>query len=388
VNVARSALIVGPFAVVVAAIAALTSPGAGDFFQFWYAGHLVAIGSSPYDQAEWVNAYARYGDLASVVRQNCPAADAPACRWVYPPWTGWLLVPFGIVASPLAGIALESAAFLAILAAGVFVAVRAARIGPDWLRALTLVAFALSAPFVTDAFGGHFDGLLLIGLSLSAASLATRRALALAIAAPLLALKPHLFIAFGPLVLAWVLRERQSRLIWMPAAVVAALVVAGLASDPRALPALTTAGTKLALVGSTTWSLASRAGPLAPVVAGLLVALAALAAAAALRWARPEQRAQVFVAATAAFSLVVAPYVQLYDHLLLFPALALAVSFASAAGRSAAALAVLVAFIAAGWGAHALEQQGRTFAGLIPVAVLIVLAVASRGTRDAGAGVS
>lgn len=140
------------------------SPTAGDFFQFWYAGHLVATGSSPYDQSEWVSAYARYGDLASVVRHNCPTIDAPACRWVYPPWTGWLLAPFSVF-DPRTGIALEGLAFLALLTSGVVLTVRAARIRPDWLHALALVGLALSAPFVTDAFGGHFDGLMLIGLA-------------------------------------------------------------------------------------------------------------------------------------------------------------------------------------------------------------------------------
>ncbi len=376
----RTVRVIGPFAIVVACIAALLSPTAGDFFQFWFAGHLVATGSSPYDQSEWVSASARFGDLASVVRHNCPAGDAPACRWAYPPWTGWLLAPFGAL-DPLTGITLEGLAFLALLALGVVLAVRAAGIAPDGLQALTLVGVAVSAPFITDAFGGHFDGLMLIGLSLVGAGLASGGALPLAIAAPILALKPHLFIALGPLVLLWAVRERRPRLVWIPGALILILVIVGLASDPRALPALTGAGAKLGLVGSTTWSLASRAGAQAPLVAVALVAVGALAAAATLRWSRAGRRADVFVATAAALSLVIAPYLQLYDHLLLVPALALAVSWARACGRRVAALAIIVAFVAAGWGAHLLEQEGRTFAGLIPVAVLVVLAATAYPTR-------
>lgn len=379
-NVARLALTVGPFAIVVGCVAALMSPSAGDFFQFWFAGHLVATGSSPYDQSEWVSAYARYGDLASVVRHNCPTIDAPACRWVYPPWTGWLLAPFGFL-DPRSGIALEGITFLALLAGGVLLAVHSARIEPAWLRALVLLGVAVSTPFLTDAFSGHFDGLMLVGLSLLGAGLAGRRALPLAIAAPILALKPHLFLALGPFVLLWLVRERQPRLVLIPAAILAALAIVGLASDPRALPALGGAGSKLALVGSTTWSFAAWAGPLAPVVAGALVLASAIAAAAALRASSADRRAQVFVAAAAAVSLVVAPYVQLYDHLLLVPAVALAVSFASASGRRVAALAIVVAFVVAGWGAHALEQEGRTFAGLMPVSALVVLAASAYPTR-------
>lgn len=381
-NAARALFRVGPFAIVVACIAALMSPSAGDFFQFWFAGHLVATGASPYDQSEWLGAYARYGELASVVRHNCPTLDAPACRWVYPPWTGWLLAPFGLFDAPT-GIALEGLAFLGLLAAGVFLTVRAARIGPDWLLAVTLVALAVSAPFVTDAFGGHFDGLMLIGVWLVGAGLARGSALPLAVATPILALKPHLFLGLAPLVLVWLVRERQPRLVLLPVAVIAVLVAAGLVSDSRALPAITAAGAKLGLVGGTTWSLAARAGALAPFAAGALVALGALGVAATMRWSVREDRARLFVAAATAFSLVVAPYVQLYDHLLLVPAVALAVSFLASIGRRLVAIAIISAFVVAGWGAHALEQEGRTLAGLIPVAALLVLASSVLATRRA-----
>ncbi len=383
----RVVLIVGPFAMVIAWVAAVISPTAGDFFQFWFAGHLVATGASPYDQSEWVSAYARYGDLASVVRHNCPTPDALACRWVYPPWTGWFLAPFGVF-DPEIGIALEGLTFLTLLAAGVLLVIHAAHIGPDWLRAIALAAIALSAPFLTDALGGHFDGLMLVGLSLVGSSLGGGRALPLAVAAPILALKPHLFLAFGPLVLLWLLRERRLRLVWPPAAVLTVLVVVGLAGDPRALSTLTGAGAKLGIADGTVWSLASRSGALAPVIAAALVASAGIGAAAAVAWSSPGRRAHVFVASAAAFSLAVAPYSQLYDHLLLVPAVSLAVSFASVSGFRLAALGVIAGFVAAGWAAHAVEQVGRTSAGLIPVAVLIVLAATTYSARRPRADLS
>lgn len=381
----RLALTVGPFALVVAWVAALLSPVTGDFFQFWFAGHLVATGSSPYDQTEWVGASSRFGELASVVRHNCPTVDAPACRWVYPPWTAWLLAPFGML-DPLRGIALEGITFLALLVVGVLVAVRSARIQPDWLCALVLFGIAVSPPFLTDAISGHFDGLMLIGLALLASGLADRRALPLALAAMILALKPHVALAVGPLVLVWLLRERQPLLLIAPAAILVALAVVGFGSDPRALPALSGAGSKVQLAGSTTWSFASLAGSLAPVAAGALLGVSAVAAGVALRLSTVDRRAQVFVAVAAALSLVVAPYLHLYDHLLLVPAVAISVSLSSAKVGGPGAVAILVAFVAAGWVAHTF---GRTLAGITPVAVLVVLAVTTylaRAGRTARSG--
>lgn len=378
----RLALTVGPFALVVAWVAALLSPVAGDFFQFWFAGHLVATGSSPYDQAEWVGAYSRFGELASVVRHNCPTVDAPACRWAYPPWTAWLLAPFGML-DPLRGIALEGITFLAVLVAGVLVVVRSARIQPDWLCALVLFGVAMSPPFLTDAISGHFDGLMLIGLALLASGLADRRALPLALAAMILALKPHVALAVGPLVLVWLLRERQPLLLMAPTAILVALAVVGFGSDPRALPALSGAGSKIQLAGSTTWSFASLAGSLAPVAAAALLVVSAVAAGVALRLSSADRRAQVFVASAAALSLVVAPYLHLYDHLLLVPAVVISVSLSSAKVGSPGAVAILVAFVAAGWVAHTF---GRTLAGIIPVAALVVLAVTTYLARSGPAG--
>lgn len=376
----REAVVVAPFAAVIAWVAAVISPSAGDFFQFWFAGHLVATGSSPYDQSEWVGAYARFGELASVVRHNCPVVDAPACRWAYPPWTGWFLAPFGLL-GPQAGIAIEGLVFVGLLALGVLITVQRAQIRPAWLRAAALLAFAVSTPFLTDAISGHFDGLMLIGLALVAWSLATGRALPLVAAATILALKPHLFLAFGPLVLLWLGRERQLRLAIAPAVLLVALGVVGLLSDPRALPTLTASGAKLGIAQGTLWSLASRGGAVTLVVAILLVALAAAMIVLAVRWSPASRRPEVFVAAAAAFSLGVAPYAHLYDHILLMPAVAIATAFVATVSRPAA-VAILTGLVAAGWAAHAVEQIGRTSAGLIPVAVLVVLAIGARAAAS------
>ena len=47
-----------PFVLLLALLGPLIWPkdGIGDTFRFWYAGHIVATGGSPYDQNAWASA--------------------------------------------------------------------------------------------------------------------------------------------------------------------------------------------------------------------------------------------------------------------------------------------------------------------------------------------
>ncbi|HEX4745228.1 MAG TPA: hypothetical protein VFW12_11250, partial [Candidatus Limnocylindria bacterium] len=153
-----------PVALVALALWLIADTASNDFFQFWFAGHLVATGRSPYDQTAWWSAPEAFGALARTVRVNCPVPDAPACLWTYPPWTAWLLVPFG--ALPVAaGLALEKVAFTLFLAIGAVATAAASGIGGHRARGAVAAGALCSAPFVRAALTGHFEGALLIALA-------------------------------------------------------------------------------------------------------------------------------------------------------------------------------------------------------------------------------
>jgi hypothetical protein len=372
---ARTLRTYGPFLVVVLAAGLLASPSANDFFQFWWAGHLVAIGRSPYDPAAWTAAIA-YGPAAGAVAQNCVASDAAACLWIYPPWTAWMFAPSGAL-GPEAGIATQRIALLAALAGGVVLWARAAR-ATDASVAPLLVAVAASAPFVRDIVTGHFEGLLLIGLFLLGTGLRDTGTWRIVAGTLLLALKPHLFLALAPLVVVWLVSRRAYRTLLVTAVALAALAVVGVASDPSAWPAVLGRSTaKQELGGATTWGFsAAIAGTGAPLVATILVAVAVVSAVLAWRWSRPPDRATVLVGAGSALSLAVAPYLQSYDLVLLCPAVAIAL----AALRRPAAVVAAAVVIGTTWLAYLLELSGdpRAFAGVLPAVMLAALALSVR----------
>lgn len=131
-------------------------------------------------------------------------------------------------------------------------------------------------------------------------------------------------------------------------------------------------GAKVGLSGSTTWDVAARIGGVAwPLVALLLLGIAVVGALAAWRSSDAIERPRVLVAIGAALSLAVVPYAQSYDHVLLFPAFALALRGARV-GAIAVACAVMVAVT---WGAYLLELNGdpRAYAGALPVVALAFL---------------
>jgi len=365
-----------PFFLVALAATLPASPSSNDFFQFWWAGHLVVTGRSPYDPAAWSAALA-YGPAAGAVARNCVPPAAPACLWLYPPWTAWLFAPTGAL-DPPAGIAVQRVVLASALAVG---GALWARIASVTAAAPLLVAFAASAPFVRDILTGHFEGLLVIGLGLVAIGLRDRASWPLVAGALLLSFKPHLFIALAPLLLVWLIRARAYRTIALAAAGLFVLAIVAFASDPLAWPALVgrSAG-KTEIAGATTWALAMTIGGGAWLAVAALV-LAVGAACVAVVWrSRRSDRGSALVAVGAAFSLALAPYLQSYDLVLLFPAVAIAFA------RSGGAMVVVAAIVvAATWLAYWLELSGTSLAlvGALPTIALVVLALRVRAAGAA-----
>ena len=365
-----------PFTALLLGVAALADVRRNDFFQFWWAGHLVATGRSPYEPASFRDALS-YGAQAGSVYANCAAsADAPACLWVYPPWTAWLYVPLGFLdaaAGPLAVLILSAVG----LGIGIALVTRWAAV-PAAGTAILAIGLCVSAPAVRDVVTGHFEGLLLVGLVSLEVGLARGRGIALVTGVVLMALKPHLFIGLAAAVVAWLLAGRRYAALAAAAVTLGALALVAFSLEPRALPAiLERSASKADLTGTTTWHLAERiGGPSAPVVAAALVAIALWSSLVAWRAVERHEQPRALVAIGMALSLVLAPYAQSYDDVLLFPAVALAVR-----GLSARSIALAAAgLVALTWGAYVLELAGdpRAYAGLLPAIALAALALRRR----------
>jgi len=341
-----------------------------DFFQFWWVGHLVVSGRSPYEPASFRDALV-YGTQAGSVYTSCAVSvQDPLCLWVYPPWTPWLYAPIGLLDRPAGTIAVLVLAVVS-LAVGIALITRWAA-APLAGSALIALGLSVSAPAVRDVVLGHFEGLLLIGLVSLAAGLAAHRA-GLVAGVVLLALKPHLVVVLAPISAAWLVARRMYRALAMAAATLGILVLSAVVLEPRGLGAmLGRSGVKVGFSGSTTWDLAGRIGGVAwPLIALLLLGIAVVGALAAWRSADAAERPRVLVAIGVALGLAVVPYAQSYDDVLLFPVFALTLRGARV-GTIAAACAVMVAVT---WGAYLLELDGdpRAYAGAFPVVALALL---------------
>jgi hypothetical protein len=147
-------------------------------------------------------------------------------------------------------------------------------------------------------------------------------------------------------------------------------------------------GAKAGIAWSTTWALADATGAPALALAALFI-VAFGAAAVAIRSAHADRRDLTIVAVAAALSLVVTPYAQPYDFLLALPAFAAAAAGATALGRPArtALFAVIVlCWIDGTWASFVFGDGARVVASsyaAVPVAALVVLAVALRASRAA-----
>lgn len=389
----RALLPLIPMALVVAAFWPLARPveGVGDAFQFWFAGHQVATGRSPYDRSAWGAAGATYGPPAANVARTCVDPNAGSCVWVYPPATAWLFAPFGALDVDLGVLGVDAFVLVTALA-GVIAAV--ALFGPsgDGARAFILALSAAAHPFVYDIHAGHFIGLELLGLVGIARGLRERRDPLLVAGLLALSLKPHLFVVLVPVVVVALVARRSWRSLAWSAAAFLGLAIASAIAAPEALSViLERAGTKTALSWSTPWALAQLVAPAAPLlVFGALAGLAAVAAIAVWRAAPRDDVELAIIAAGMALSLAVTPYAQPYDLLLLVPAIAFAARGAenlTAAPRTLLLAGLVLLYVGGTWFALVaarLWDDGDRILGLVPVLVLVLAAVAWV-ERDRGA---
>jgi hypothetical protein len=204
----------------------------GDYPNMWFAGHQVATGGSPYDEAAWAAAYPLYGTSDSFRFLDLV--------WAYPPWTAYLLAPFGALPFEAGVLALR----LAYLASGIGAAIVLARSVAWRSRAafgLALVLPIASVGFVNSVRGGEFIPSLLAGIVLIGVALRRGPTAAFVSGSLIVATKPSLFALYAPAVVISLVAKRRWRWIAVTAAALAAVAILAFVRDPTSLPALAAA---------------------------------------------------------------------------------------------------------------------------------------------------
>jgi hypothetical protein len=342
-----------------------------DFFVFWLSAKMMWLGEDFYNTEVWVSYHSFYG---------AEHLSYPAYPYPYP-----LVLLF----APLGLLTLQHAAtvwiFLTIIMIliSVFLLLKTWRTVTVWPYALPILAgIFLFRPVFGILVWGQLDGLLLLILAVVVYLWERGKWIVGSLFLPLLLLKPQFGVPIVGLVGFWlVARRKWQALFWSG---VAALMIfgAGWLADPtwvgRWLSAIQGKWTTIldypSIWGLTSWLCRYQQGCYLSVgtLASLIAILSALAVCVIDKDARPSLVIALFVC----IALLVTPYVQIYDHVLItLPVLAimemmvigkLPYLITSTFFLVISILAFALAFVYAGIGID-------IWSAVIPLIVLIVL---------------
>jgi len=365
--------------------------GETDHIVLWQVGHTVLAGGSPYDPAVWRSAAALYD--APQLRDL--ASNGGIGVWPYPPWTGYLFVPFGALPLEIGAWALH----VSYVAVGLIAASVLARLLP-WrdgrARTVALVLFAIFQPFVIAVRWGQFSSYLLAGIALVSLGIAANRITPFVAGAMLLATKPHVTAVLGALIVFQLVQTRRWRMLAIAAAALCSVgAITWLRYPEWSGVAVTGAIDRLTVIArfaSPVSVVMAVAGPLWLPVAALVIASCLAACALALRLAPRSVRGHMTLAAGAVAGLLLTPYSFVYDHLILAPAGLIAIwAVDRARGRVDPRMhlgliaGVAFAFGVAPWAAFlATQAQGTdALSGAIPIVFAVLLVGAAAVLRRA-----
>jgi Glycosyltransferase family 87 len=349
-----------------------------DHLVFWEAGRIVVNGASPYDMTIWTDVARSYqsGHLL-------PFIDAARPIWIYPAWTAFLFVPFGLLPYPIGPWAL----YFAYLAVGLFAAVLFIRSLPARWQPPAELSIVIAAAFqpllIADRYG-QFGSFLLLGLVLVYRGLRDRSVAQLIAGALLLLMKPQLFLVVAALVVWWLLKRRDHRSSIAVSASLLLVMAATTLRYPESLGFFR--GGVDERVGvyfswySSTWAFAQFfVGPWWPIAGSILVVMTVLVCAAAVRSLPQDLRDAGLFASAAILSLAITPVDFHYDQ----APLLLAVVIAVAIGRRPYQIALTWALaVVAPWFIFFIElglgrQDSQSLSGVVPVLVALLFAVAA-----------
>lgn len=357
--------------------------GEGDHLIFWAAGHSIVAGGSPYDRDVWVGLAESYPsthlqDLASSGHEI----------WVYPPWTGFLFVPFGLLPLDLGLWALHGS-YIAASIAATMVLINMVSWRTASVRTLVTLLAITFQPLVIAAQWGQFTSWTLLGAVVVIAALRRTSAGQLVVGAILAVAKPQYAALPGLAVVAVLVRRRAWRALLFTTAALLATAIVTIALQPRALEAIFAgAGQRAGAFDSfpTTWGLARLLAPEDwPILLAMLLATGILACVVAVWSAARERRDEVLVSASLALGVILTPYALTYEHSLLLPAFVSAAFAADRCGARtrAALLSTLVLLCALAWGIFIFAKLFSTHAllGFLPVATVTLFAAAQVAAR-------
>ena len=336
----------------------------GDFSQFWAGARVYVTGGDPYDPFTWPGRVQQLGGQDSVT---------PV--FLYPPWVLFVLAPLGFLELPVAA-SVWIGSTLIFAAVGLFLLLDLR------VRALplahTLVAFALvgSQPGIVNFYSGQWSFFLIGALSFSALCASRRRQSLAALFGSAMLIKPQLFLVAAPMLLRIAVARGQRRLALGLVALGAVAALASAIVFPRWWePWSSVPGDRVGNIRA-----ASLPNALRDIFgeAGLVTAVAALLVLIALAFAfspRSDAAWPVWVGV----SVNVAPYVFVYDQVILLVPLALAAGVIGRdlPGRSLVVTAVGVAtLVVGGTLLHAfpgVEHGTLSYNGFVQFAVALLL---------------
>lgn len=360
-----------------ALVGALTYPplaARGDFAEQWAAARIVLEGRHPYDPGTWRDDAARLAGRAS---------DSPV--FVYPPYVTLALTPLAVLPR-------EVAATLWAIAGVVIAAVALRALLLSYPPAHSLVsagyglALVASGPSLLALAQGQWDFLLLVAVC--ACALSRARGRAPTIGAPALLFKPQL----APFILLAIAastdgpqRRRYLGAVGVALGLIAITVVAlpswwsswyrGALGFSGALPIRTTtlATTSESLLGAS----------------GAFVAAAVVLVAVAVTLSFKTGTA-AHLAMWLATGILIAPYIQAYDHLLLLAPLAIATGVAArrssrAAGMAASAGLMVMLLLATLSAGLTMERGHDVIGALVPLAIWLLVVTVLWPDRRQGA---
>lgn len=168
-----------------------------DFLSYWAAGQQLAHRADPYNRNE----------IVDLERSAGYASNIPALIMRNPPWSLAMVLPFGFLGARVAVLL-----WLAILLACLVASVQMVRVmHRDSTNQMQLFGYSFG-PAIICLFAGQISLLILLGLVLFLRLHPSRPFLA-GVSLWLCMLKPHLFVPFGIVLLAWVFAVRGYKIL-------------------------------------------------------------------------------------------------------------------------------------------------------------------------------
>jgi hypothetical protein len=213
-KLARTVAIVGLFLVPLLVIYYGSDPTSKDYISYWSAGQLLTHHGDPYSPSS----------VLAVEKQQGYAPEKPIIMR-NPPWALFLTIPLGYVNARW-GLIPWTAAILACLIAYF----RLMRVAPR-----DRIIVYLFAPVLACLSSGQSSPFLLLGFSLFL-RFHQRQPRIGAIGLLLMAIKPHLFLVFGPILLIDCIYRENYRLLSWSAVSLAGATFLGMSFDPHVWP--------------------------------------------------------------------------------------------------------------------------------------------------------